>query len=76
MKKRKQTENGKTPGSEQQVVKNVYGSLTKSGIGDNHTSLDAQPSSWMELRTKKGPLCMNTASRLRRQKGPSQTNGA
>ena len=40
----------------------------KSGIGDHRTSLNAQPSSLRELRTMKGPLCMNTASRLRRQR--------
>ena len=40
----------------------------KSGIGEHRTSLDAQPSSRRELRTKKGPLRMNTALRLRRQR--------
>ena len=40
----------------------------KSSIGDHCTSQDAQPSSWKELSTTKGPLCMNTASRLRRQR--------
>ena len=40
----------------------------KSGISDHRMSLDAQPSSWKELRTMKGPLCMNTASRLCRQR--------
>ena len=72
MEKRKQTENGKTPGSEQPVVKIERLWLTydevKSGIGDHRTSLDAQPASWRKLRTMKGPLCMNTASRLHRQR--------
>ena len=40
----------------------------KSSIGDHRTSLNAQPSSWRELRTRKGPLCIDTASRLRRQR--------
>ena len=69
MKKRKETENGKTPGSEQPVVKGVLwltNTEAKSGIGVQRTSLDAQPSSLRELRTTKGPLCINTASRLRR----------
>ena len=74
MKKRKQAENGKTPGSEQPVMKSVCGSLTMrrraaSAIIVRHrTSLNAQPSSWREFGTTKGPLCMNTASRLRRQR--------
>ena len=38
----------------------------ESGIGDHCMSFDAQPSSWGELRTTKGPLCTNTASRLGR----------
>ena len=72
MKKRKQAENGKTPGSEQPVMKSVCGSLTMRRraaspiIVHHHTSLNAQPSSWREFGTTKGPLCMNTASRLRR----------
>ena len=71
MKKRKETENGKTPGSEQPVVKGILwltNTEAKSGIGVQRTSLDAQPSSLRELRTTKGPLCMNTASRLHRQR--------
>ena len=73
MEKRKQTENGKTPGSEQPVVKIERLWLTydevKSGIGDHRTSLDAQPASWRKLRTMKGSLCMSTASRsLHRQR--------
>ena len=40
----------------------------ESGIGDHCMSFDAQPSSWGELRTTKGPLCTNTASRLGRQR--------
>ena len=57
MKKRKETENGNTPGSEQPVTNDE----AKSGIGDHRTLLGAQPSSWRELRTTKSPLCMNTA---------------
>ena len=74
VKKRKQTENDKTPGSEQPVVKSVCGSLTmrrraESAIIVRHrASLNEQPASWRELRTTKGPLCMNTALRLRRQR--------
>ena len=74
MKKRKQTENGKTPGSEQLVVKSICGSLTmrrraaSAVIIRHHTSLNAQPSSWRELRTTKGPLCVNSASRVLRQR--------
>ena len=64
MKKRKETENGNTPGSEQPVTNDE----AKSGIGDHRTLLGAQPSSWRELRTTKGPLRMNTASRLHRQR--------
>ena len=40
----------------------------KSGTSDHRTSMDAQPSSWRGLRTMKDPLCMNTASRLCRQR--------
>ena len=54
MKKRKETENGNTPGSDE--VKNC--------ISNHCTLLGAQPSSWRELRTMKDPLCMNTAKRL------------
>ena len=57
MKKRKETENGNTPGSDE--VKNC--------ISNHCTLLGAQPSSWRELRTMKGPLCMNAALRLHRQ---------
>ena len=70
MKKRKQTENGKTwkwaaSGEERLWLTNDE---AKSSIGDHRTSLDAQPSSLRELRTMKGPLCMNTASRLCRRR--------
>ena len=39
-----------------------------SGICNHRMSLNAQPSSWRELRTTKDLLCINTASRLRRQR--------
>ena len=41
---------------------------TKSGISDHRTLLNAQPLSLRELRTTKGPLCMNAALRLSRQR--------
>ena len=45
----------------------------QSSIANHRTSLDEQPSSWRELRTMKGPICMNTAQA---KKGPSQNDGA
>ena len=79
MKKRKQTENGKTPGSEQPVVKSVCGSLTMRW----RAAMVIIVRCWMHNLQLRGnherstlhEPCIKTVQ-AKSKKSPSQTDGA